>query len=250
VSEAACATAHQALGGSYELCFNGVDIGAFEGVEPWPTEGPTVLFLGRHEERKGLGVLLEAFEQLRSRLTVADARTGAGSGSPPVLWVAGDGPQTSDLRRRHPDAADLRWLGVLPEEEKLRRLVGARVLCAPSLGGESFGMVLLEAMAARALVVASDIPGYRDAAGGHAVLVPPGDELALATALARLVAPGAATADGGEPSPAAGERGGTASGLDEAETDAAYAWAAHWSMDRLADWYERRYRTLVAEPVG
>ena len=53
--------------------------------------------------------------------------------------------------------------------------MAADVLCAPSLGGESFGVVLLEAMAARTVVVASDIDGYREAAGGHAVLVPPGE---------------------------------------------------------------------------
>jgi phosphatidyl-myo-inositol alpha-mannosyltransferase len=247
VSEAAAATARGALGGHYERCFNGVDMRAFEGVEPWPTEGPTVLFLGRHEERKGLGILLEAFEHLRNRSTGVAA---AGSASRPVLWIAGDGPQTADLRRRHPDAPDLRWLGVLPEGEKLRRLVGARVLCAPSRGGESFGMVLLEAMAAQSLVVASDIPGYRDAAGGHALLVPPGDALALAEALSRAVASRAATAQATGPGPAGGEGGDPAHGIDEARTDAASAWAAHWSMDGLAEWYEQRYRTLVAGPVG
>ena len=138
-----------------------------------------MLFLGRHEERKGLGVLLEAFDRLRR-----PAGGAGGRADRPILWVAGDGPQTAALRRRHPEAPDLLWLGVLTEEEKVRRLVAADVLCAPSLGGESFGMVLLEAMAARAAVVASDIDGYREAAGGHAVLVPPGDAAALAEALA------------------------------------------------------------------
>ncbi len=75
------------------------------------------------------------------------------------------------LRRRWPPDADIRWLGYISEEEKVRRLVAADVLCAPSLGQESFGVVLLEAMAARTVVVASDLPGYRDAAGSCAVLV-------------------------------------------------------------------------------
>ena len=71
----------------------------------------------------------------------------------------------------------------LSEEEKAARLAGADVLCAPSLHGESFGMVLLEGMAAGCAVVASDIEGYRMAAGGHATLVPPGDKAALSRAL-------------------------------------------------------------------
>ncbi|HEY5098158.1 MAG TPA: glycosyltransferase family 4 protein, partial [Acidimicrobiales bacterium] len=159
VSPAAEATAVDALGGRYDVGFNGVEVDRFRDVEPWPRPGPTVLFLGRHEERKGLGVLLSSFEGLR--------RSGGGVGpshrgaDPPTLWVAGDGPETASLQQRHPEAPDLRWLGVLTEEEKVRRLVAADVVCAPSLSGESFGVVLLEAMAARAVVVASDIDGYR-----------------------------------------------------------------------------------------
>lgn len=228
VSDAARATASEALGGTYEVCFNGVALDPYVAVEPWPSERPAVLFLGRHEERKGLGVLLEAFGRLRAG-RIADGRPDADL---PVLWIAGDGPQTGSLRRRHPPSDDVQWLGVLSEEEKLRRLVGARVLCAPSLGGESFGMVVLEAMAARTVVVASDIAGYRDAAGGHALMVPPGDERALAETLAGLPALGPASANG----PAD----------DPSWLDAAAAWAAHWSMDRLAEWYEHRYRSVMA----
>ena len=73
--------------------------------------------------------------------------------------------------------------GALSDDEVASRLAGADVLCAPSLYGESFGMVLLEGMAAGCAVVASDIEGYRIAAGGHATLVPPGDAGALARAL-------------------------------------------------------------------
>ena len=69
----------------------------------------------------------------------------------------------------------MHWLGVLSDEEVASRLAGADVLSAPSLQGESFGMVLLEGMAAGCTVVASDIEGYRRAAGGHASLVAPGD---------------------------------------------------------------------------
>jgi phosphatidylinositol alpha-mannosyltransferase len=233
VSDAARATAAEALGGTYEVCFNGVDLGATVGVEPWPTERPALVFLGRHEGRKGLGVLLEAFDRLGAGHV--DRSPGLAS---PVLWIAGDGPDSESLRRRHPESGDVRWLGVLSEDEKVRRLAAARVLCAPSLGGESFGMVLLEAMAARTVVVASDIPGYREAAGGHAVMVPPGDEWALAETLARVLTAG--------PSGAGGANGPAG---DAAWLDDAVAWAAHWSMDRLAEWYEHRYRSVMAGPA-
>ena len=77
---------------------------------------------------------------------------------------------------------------MLSEDEKARRLVAADILCAPSLGGESFGLVLLEAMAARTAVVASDIDGYRQAAGDNAVLVPPNDAGLLSEALSDVLA--------------------------------------------------------------
>lgn len=224
VSESARATAAHALGGQYEVGFNGVETERFDTVDPWPTERPTVFFLGRHEERKGLGVLLEAFTVLRA--------SDDGGSPPPQLWVAGDGPETAALRARYPESTDLQWLGVIPEEEKLRRLKGADLLCAPSLGGESFGVVLLEAMAARTVVVASDIDGYRSAAGGHAVLFPPGDVPGLARTLAeQLGTPrGATVAGGADPT----------TGLD-----GACEWAAHWSMGSLAEWYESVYRSAL-----
>jgi phosphatidyl-myo-inositol alpha-mannosyltransferase len=239
VSDAARATASAALGGEYEVLFNGVEIDRFHGVEPWPTERPTVLFLGRHEPRKGLQVLLDAFD----RLGTGDPG-GPAPVAPPILWIAGDGPQTGSLRRLHPESSSIRWLGVLSDEEKIRRLTGAHVLCAPSLGGESFGMVLVEAMAARTTVVASDIDGYRQAAGGHAVLVPPGDTRSLAGALTgaltgTLVPP----VPGGPTAPAEG--GPRPAGGDRTDPDGAFAWASHWSMDRLAGCYEGLYRAAM-----
>jgi phosphatidylinositol alpha-mannosyltransferase len=210
VSEAARTTAEAAMGGTYEVLFNGVEVERFASAEPWATDRPTVLFLGRHEARKGLGVLLEAFA------SVPD---------PAALWVAGDGPDTESLRRAHPASERISWLGLLDDAEVARRLAGAHVLCAPSLRGESFGMVLLEGLAAGCAVVASDLPGYRDAAGGHAALVPPGDAAALGSALATTVA------DAGRGSGAcAPER--LAAGRAHAEG---------WSMDRLARRYEDLY---------
>ncbi|HVX22457.1 MAG TPA: glycosyltransferase family 4 protein [Acidimicrobiales bacterium] len=216
VSEAAADTARVALGGDYEVLFNGVEVERFAGARPWPTEGPTVLFLGRHEQRKGLAVLLDAFTSVPG---------------PAVLWVAGDGPETAALRGRHPASDRVRWLGVLDDAEVASRLAGAQVLCAPSLGGESFGMVLLEGMAAGCTVVASDIAGYRAAAGGHAVLVPPGEPAALGTALA------AALAD-------------TGPGADAARR-AALGHAEQWSMGHLATRYVAVYeRAIGARAIG
>jgi phosphatidylinositol alpha-mannosyltransferase len=214
VSEMARDTAGAAMGGTYHVLFNGVEVTRLSTAEPWPTDRPTVLFLGRHEERKGLRVLLEAFAEVPD---------------PAVLWVAGDGPDTEDLRRRFPESERVRWLGLLSEEEVAARLRGADALCAPSLRGESFGVVLLEAMAARCAVVASDLAGYRASAGGRAVLVPPGDVAALGKALAETAAAAAVGAGwSSEESLLAGVRR-----------------AERWSMDRLAERYVAVYREAV-----
>lgn len=177
VSEDARAMAVKALGGDYRVLFNGIDGERFAKATPWPTAGPTVLFLSRHEVRKGLEVLLEAVHRLPG-----DVR----------LWVASDGPETGRLRARTGSDPRVEWLGRIGDDERAARLRGADVLCAPSLRGESFGIVLLEGMAAQTPVVASDIPGYRNvavggAAGPAALLVPPGDPAALAEALRRAL---------------------------------------------------------------
>jgi phosphatidyl-myo-inositol alpha-mannosyltransferase len=236
VSEAARATAFAALGGSYEVGFNGVEVDRYEGVEPWPADRPTVLFLGRHEERKGLRTLLDAFEDL-----IGEHGHGTAASPRPTLWIAGDGPLTPSLRRLHPTSPDIQWLGVLSEQEKVRRLVAADVLCAPSLGGESFGMVLLEAMAARTVVVASDIDGYRDAASGHAVLVTPADRRALAEALSGVLAGRLAVSGPSVDDPTGSRDRWVAAAAERAD---------HWSMERLARWYEGLYRSaMVPSPA-
>ncbi len=175
VSEEAAATARAALGGEYVVLFNGIEVDRFAKAEPWPTEGPTIFFVGRHEPRKGLAVLLDAMRDLPR-----DVR----------LWVGGDGPETAELQARVGGDPRITWLGRVSDEEKASRLRGADVFCAPSLGGESFGVVLLEAMAAQAPVVASDLIGYRAVArpGVDATLVPPGDARALAAVLRDVLA--------------------------------------------------------------
>jgi phosphatidylinositol alpha-mannosyltransferase len=153
---------------------NGVEIDVFASAEPWPTSRPAVFFVGRHEPRKGLAMLIDAF----SRVT-EDA----------VLWIAGSGPETDALQARCARDGRIEWLGVIDEGEKARRLRGATVACFPSIEGESFGVVLLEAMAAGAAVVASDLTGYRDVSsdGRDVLLVPPGDPAALGIALERAL---------------------------------------------------------------
>ncbi len=132
-----------------------------------------ILFIGQAVERKGLPVLLRAFEALREHIPATLTLVGASAEE-----IA---PMLLDDRGVHA-------LGKVSEEQKHAELARAEVLCAPSLRGESFGMVLTEAFAACTPVVASDIPGYRDVArdGVDSLLVPPGDALALAEALRAL----------------------------------------------------------------
>jgi len=178
VSDDALALAGDAVGGEFLVLFNGIEVQRFREAEPWPTDRRSILFLGRHEPRKGLEVLLSAVPQLPEDVAV---------------WVAGEGPDTARLRERYRDDR-IEWLGRIDDDERDRRLAAASVFCAPSLGGESFGVILLEAMAAGTPVVASSIPGYAKVArpGGEgtpaaASLVEPGDADALAAALRRVL---------------------------------------------------------------
>ena len=169
VSEPARRLAERYLGGTYEVLFNGVDVSSFDGGAPVPVDRPTILFLGRHEQRKGLEVLLLAMAHLPDEVR---------------LSIAGHGPLTGSLRRRYGDDRRIEWLGQLDETNKIARLHAASVVCVPSLHGESFGVTVLEAMAARTPVVASDLAGYRQlAADGAALLVPPGHPNQLAAGL-------------------------------------------------------------------
>ena len=174
VSEDAAKMAQSALGGEYEILFNGVEIDRCVSAEPWPKEGPTVFFVGRHEPRKGLSVLLDAMSYLPSDVQ---------------LWVASDGPETAQLKAQVAGDHRVKWLGRISEEEKLARTKGADIFCAPSLRGESFGVVLLEGMACGTPVVASDIPGYSKVASGgeDAALVPVGDPQILASVIEKII---------------------------------------------------------------
>lgn len=217
VSDEARRTAAPVLGDrACPVVGNGIDLERFALAMPAPTGGPTVVFVGRHEPRKGLGTLLQAVELL-------------GPTWPGTLWIVGQGPQTDELRRRFPPGPRRRWWGQLGDDDLAALLAGAHVLCAPSLGGESFGVVLLEAMAARTAVVCSAIAGYEAVLGGHGIPVPPGDPGALAAALDRAVA---AVADGSGP----GSPRALASAAAHAET---------FSMGALAGRYLDMYEDLA-----
>lgn len=174
VSQAARATAQEILGGDYDVLFNGIEVDRFAKAEPAPTSAPTILFLGRHEERKGLAVLLDALEYLPSGIEV---------------WVAGEGPETERLKARHAEDSRITWLGTIREADKLARLRAADVAVFPSLGSESFGIVLLEAMAAGTVVVASNLDGYRNVAtdGVDALLAEIGDPSSFAACIDRAL---------------------------------------------------------------
>ena len=211
VSEDARRMARDSLGGEYELTFNAVELRRYDDSPVFERESPTILFVGRHEERKGLRVLLDA-----AAFLPPDVR----------IWIAGDGPQTASLRSAFAGDPRLEWLGTISEGEKIARMKGADVFCAPSLHGESFGVVLLEGMAAGTPVVASDIPGYANAArqGRDARLFAPGDVAALAAALRDVLRDDTARA------------ALVASGRERAE---------EFSMAALADFYLGRYQRLL-----
>jgi len=174
VSEAAAATGRDYAPGDYRLIPNGVRL-----PERYELDGRRshVVFVGRHEPRKGLAVLLRAWPRIRNR-------TGA------RLRVVGADPlAVRHLLHREQVADDgIDLLGILSTEDLDRELAEAKVLAAPSLGSESFGMVLTRAFAAATPVVASDIDGYRDLVRARTgILVRPGDDADLADATCTML---------------------------------------------------------------
>jgi phosphatidyl-myo-inositol alpha-mannosyltransferase len=188
--------------GNYRIIPNGVDFEFFAGARPGAPDaamkaGPDpaftgmpagegsggaprrILFVGAAVQRKGLAVMLEAYSLLRGRRDRLE------------LWVAGDGPLLAKARRSVPERlrGEIKFLGSCDRRTLRACHALADLFCAPSLGRESFGMVLLEAMAAGVPVIASDIDGYAEVVdpGVDGLLVGPGDPVALAGAMDYLL---------------------------------------------------------------
>jgi phosphatidylinositol alpha-mannosyltransferase len=145
---------------------NGIDVARYRETED-ATDAASVLFLGRDEPRKGLDVLLNAWPSVIER--VPGAR----------LTVAGS--------QRKGDHPNVRFLGPVSENRKRQELRSASILVAPNTGGESFGIVLVEGMAAGCALVASSLPAFHEVAGDAAIYVRPKDPSAVARALITLL---------------------------------------------------------------
>jgi phosphatidylinositol alpha-mannosyltransferase len=167
--------------GEYQIIPNGVDLDRFTQAEPYEAlrDGTlNILFVGRLEERKGFIHLLKAYHRLRKRKV--DAR----------LLVVGAGPKLREYKRfvGLRGIRDVEFLGRVSDDEKVRYFASADIYCAPNTGQESFGIVLLEAMAAGVPIVASDIHGFKRVVerSVQGLLVEPRNPRALAAALYAL----------------------------------------------------------------
>ncbi|NMD56029.1 MULTISPECIES: glycosyltransferase family 4 protein [Tsukamurella] len=181
VSELARRWQMESLGSDAIEIPNGVDVRAFADGDPlpgYPRPGKTVLFLGRYDEsRKGMAVFLEALPAIVAAQPDIE------------VLVIGRGDEEKLLRDAGPYAKHLRLMGAVTDEEKAAALRSADVYVAPNLGGESFGIVLVEAMAAGTAVVASDLNAFeRVLDGGEAGrLFPVGDGAALGRTIVELL---------------------------------------------------------------
>ncbi len=161
---------------------NGIDLSAFVAAPPRPdadvARAPQLVFVGRLEQRKGVDVLIDAFLRLSDTLPNA------------TLVIVGDGPQQARLAGAVPPdkAGQVRFVGRVSDRERADWLAWADIAVAPAKGGESFGIVLLEALASGCALVASDIPGYASVARNNidAWLVPPNDAKRLTDTLIQV----------------------------------------------------------------
>ena len=213
VSDSAKELAHRYLGGEYTTLFNGIELQRYQKPHVDREASPTIFFCGRYEPRKGLEVLLQAMSHIP-----ADVK----------LWIASDGLGIDDLQNTYGADSRIKWLGRISEEDKLDRLARCSVFCAPSLRGESFGIVLLEAMAAGAPLVASNISGYNNVTSSerNALLVEPGNPVELARCIMRTFK---------EPE------------LRKSLVTGGYERATDFSMERLAEQYLSIYRKLLSD---
>jgi phosphatidylinositol alpha-mannosyltransferase len=180
VSERAADFERKRIGGEFRVIPNGIDVARFADARPADLgAGRKLLFVGRLDERKGFPVAIDAFERLAA--DIPDLH----------LVVVGDGPQR-DAVDRLPTLlrARVTMLGAVRNEELPPIHAACDVYVGPSAGGESFGIVLIEAMAAGLPVVATNTPGYDEVITDESqgLLVPPRDPAALAAALERVLA--------------------------------------------------------------
>ena len=211
VSPQAHELANRYLGGEYEILFNGIENELYARPNISRSTKNIIFFCGRYEPRKGLAELLEAFAKLSD-----DCQ----------LWVASDGDGIALLKAKYAHDNRISWLGRITDEDKINRLAQCSVFCAPSLHSESFGIVVLEAMASGAPVVASSLEGYRNV-GTHDVnawLVEPGDILGLAEGLAHVLSD---------------------KKLAKKLSDGGLVRASELSMHRLAEIYLEMYHTVL-----
>jgi phosphatidylinositol alpha-mannosyltransferase len=183
VSAAARHFADRFFPGDFKVIPNGVNVGRYQRAVPiarWQDGCANILFVGRLEDRKGLPHLLKAFRLIRK------------SGAECRLLVVGSGPQEREARRyvMTRGLQNVEFLGRVSDSEKAQLFKTADIFVSPATGRESFGIVLLEAMAAGTPIVCSDIHGYKGVVqrGRQALLVPPHDAKSLAAAISELLA--------------------------------------------------------------
>lgn len=213
VSEAAAFTIREACGVTSDVLFNGFETERFVVAPRERTDRAVLFFIGRLEERKGANVAINAVRQHNAR---GERRW--------QLVIAGDGPQRGALEALAGGDKEIVFLGRVSDELKREWLRRVDVLVTPSARGESFGLVILEGFASETLVVASDIDGYRDAAGGHATLFKPGDASSLREAILSAL-----------------------EGENATKIDAARRYAERWSMTSLMDAYDDRYEQAIRQ---
>ena len=181
VSELARHWQEETLGSNIMEIPNGVDIDAFRNAPKmvgYPRPGYSILFLGRFEEpRKGMAILLSALSKLVQHFENIE------------ILVAGSGDNTALKREAGSLKKHFRFLGQIDDKTKAVVMRSADIYCAPNLGGESFGIVLIEAMAAQTPIVASNLNAFKSvlAYGQAGKLFPVGDSNALASALINML---------------------------------------------------------------
>lgn len=246
VSAAAATTQEKVTGVSSDVLFNGFETERFVASARERSVESVLFYVGRLENRKGVATLIEATREHNARTRdisdeglfdsaeVTDGHSERELASretkPWRLVIAGDGPDRSRLEALAAHDPRVVFLGPISDAQKRSWLRRVQALVAPSTHGESFGLVLLEAMASETRVVASDINGYREAAGGHATLFHPGDARSLEVAIERALREDS-----------------------DAQTQAARTYAQNWSMTTLVEEYETRYelaRQRFGNPVA